>query len=273
MLLLTLACLLLDLKRLRFLCGVPAVLAVIAFAICLGMTSARTQDQMRVLYYRDAGSEGFVLMHEGEAILCDLSNGSFTRLRAQYELAREQGATQASALVLTHYHEKHAISLARFCESVMVRELIVPEPITREDEEICLAIRAIADRLDIPLTVYSHGNTVPLFDSGSLVVHEPLTAERSTHIALCFTVRYGTDAFCYHTAAFSEFARHSDEQHHCTAQRVIIGVHGPAVKEQITLSHLPEEVLVCDRTLLDSIEQHEGVRYFLCPRKYELVLE
>ena len=48
---------------------------------------------------------------DGELLIIDVSDGTYSSLYNAYEWAREQAFVEADTLVLTHYHPKHISSL------------------------------------------------------------------------------------------------------------------------------------------------------------------
>ena len=68
-----------------------------------------------------------------EAVICDLTDGSRTALNAALDEAGSLGATEVSALMLTHFHTRTAGALHRAFAAATVRALWLPRPTVPED--------------------------------------------------------------------------------------------------------------------------------------------
>ena len=272
---LTALLLLLDLRRFKAFVLSPALVAAAAFAICLAVCNAAGKESIDLCYRRAGQNEGIVLMQNGDAVLCDSSNGSLTQLRADWAIAREHGATEAQTLMLTHYHARMTAAVSRFSQSVIVRELWLPEPVTEADGEIFADLYAIAQKRGLAVRVYAYDTALSIFEDGEISVSYPLYEARSTQPAQAIGARFGDTAVCYHTAALSEFARHADVTHDCNADALILGAHGPVPHESVTLPDDARlsEVLVGSEQITRLLDMRAGLRYEFYAETYDFILK
>ena len=114
-----------------------------------------------------ASSEALVLARGQEAVICDLTDGSRTALNAALDEAGSLGATEVSALMLTHFHTRTAGALHRAFAAATVRALWLPRPTVPEDYYRMLSCLYEARRQGVPVYLYEPGDTLTAFDSGS----------------------------------------------------------------------------------------------------------
>ena len=209
-----------------------------------------------------------------EVLLCDHSGGTLTQLRNGWRLAQEEYyATELDVLMITHYHERYIASLARFCESVRVKSLLLPVPINEKEIEIYQSICAWAKTNAVDYRVYDYGVMISFGESTNLRVDTPLYEDRSVEPALSLSVYYGGRSWCYHSAALSEYERRADITHLCACECVMIGGHGPVPHESIEIRHLPSTVIVCDGDHEQLVEKVTGITYRYDVKFYSYLLE
>ncbi len=269
------ALLLSDLKKWKPLIAVPCFAAIVAFAICLAITRAAEAETLTV-YYRQAGeNEGLILLQNGTAVICDISNTSFSQLNADFETAKQHGATEVERLMLSHYHERAVNAIARFSDQVVVREIWAPMPATESDGDVLLSLYEMAKARDLALYVYQQEVPIEIFDGAQLCIGEPLYESRSVQAAQAISIRFGSEELCYHNAALSEYERHAALSHDCSASTLILGTHGPRPHERVELSESKalQTVLVGDEQILALLEMREGVFYHYFSEDLEFKLE
>lgn len=264
-----------DLKRLRFLCLAPAGVAALAFAAALVVT-AHTAKGVDVIYRTTGANDGVLLVQNGRAVICDVSNGSATQFYDGYKVLQEHCATEVEVLMLTHYHDRQPTALARFADFAVIRQLWLPTPQREADIEAFASILEIAADEGIDVTVYGYDTPLTVFGEGSVTVSSPLYASRSTEAALMLHVSYGQGGVTYQSAAYSEYARHlSENGEEITTDYLILGGHGPNPHESI-LPHLtrpPREVVLSDEDALLHLEPSLDCAYVLLPQKIIYRLE
>ena len=200
-----------------------------------------TQDHIAVTATVHGNSEVILVTENGKTLLCDISNGSYTAINGAYNQARKDGATELTALVLTHLHKRHIQSFDRISNTAYVRMLILPAAESAADEEIIHSLRQIAENKNIPVREYTRGDTGIIFEDTSLRIDTD-TVSRSTHpvIVLSLTA-YGHDTV-YIGASAADGMPIDDLGRFST---VIFGTHGPIYKTEYApkLSSSPARII------------------------------
>ena len=272
---LTVLLLIVDLKKLRFLTTVPAVLAVLAFAIALSVTNRNT-DSIDVIYRTTGTNDGILLVQNGVSVICDTSNGSSTQLGNDYRLLQKSCATEIEVLMLTHYHERQVTALSRFADHVMIRQIWLPTPQRDEDRAILADLLIVAASEGIDVTVYDYDVPLTVFGSGSVTVSTPLYEARSAEAAFELRVSYGETALTYQSAAYGEYARNADQQEREIAEDyLILGGHGPNPHGEIAWigTRTPREIVVSNERTLKHLAVTLDTVYVLFPEKVIYRLE
>ena len=196
-----------------------------------------------------ASSEALVLAHGQGAVICDLTDGSRTALNAALDEAESLGATEISALMLTHFHTRTAGALRRAFTAATVRALWLPRP-TEPDDYYRLSACLYEARLQgVPVYLYEPGESLTAFDSGgggiSLTLYTD-RLERSVQPVLLLHAEGQGSAltFCGGAVFESDLA---DLARRLTAESelVIYGAHGPAIRESFPCTPSGTTRLVC----------------------------
>lgn len=235
-LLLTLTVTVLALIRLRhrWLAMLPAPAAVAAFVIALTVFNTAHAGEVEVTYLRDKGNETLVAVSEGGAVIVDMSDGSYGSLYRGMRRAEKDCAVEVSALVLTHYHQRHISSVDRFCRTELVERIFLPFPLDDREYYIMWSIVYDAERNGCAVEVYRSGESVAPCAQLDMTVWRGYL-KRSTHPTTALRLRCGDEALTYvgtsvHEgetyAAVSEAVAGSTE--------VIFGAHGPVLKSRFS---------------------------------------
>ena len=256
-----------DLKRLDALVLSPTVLTIIAFAVCLSVSHHIGKEQLTLIYRNTGSNEGILLIQNDTAMICDISNGSYTQLYEDYRLLKKHCATEIEVLMLTHYHSRQITSISRFSDSIMLRSLWVPAPTTDEDKALLAELLSLADKKNISVTVYSHGTNLTVFEIGNITVSEPLFEKRSVEPAFALSLSFGERTLAYQSAALSEYERHRATESSIIGNYLILGSHGPVVHEEIepNLQNTPEEIVIGNENALLQYEVLHDSHYILYP--------
>ena len=268
--------LIVDLKRRKLWVLSPVVIATVLFGVCLGIWNRVMPEQIEAIYRNTGNNEGIVLVQSHQAVICDLSNGSYTQLRENYGQAERLGATEVEILMLTHYHERQIVAVDRFAEAVVLRGLWVPEPVNEKEKGILADLLATALRHRIAVTVYSRNAALTVFERGQIAVSTPLYEKRSAEPAYRLQISFGETSLCYESAAYSEYIRHAEyEPPLCDAKYLILGGHGPNPHEAVLPIAIgePGEIIFANQTVfLQYAGEHRGT-YVLLPEMRRFILK
>ena len=256
-LLMTAAILLLLIIRLpagrRALVLLPILLGWVMIGGVLTVNAALTRRDVKATFVQPSSrSDALVLVAGQRGMICDLSNGSLSSLRAAMIEAEEQGATELSVLMLTHYHSRTTGALSVFLQSETVRALWLPVPRDEEEYDLLMAYLEKASLADVPVCLYEPGEELAIFGEGSLRV---LTTEmtRSTHPVMLVSLdvsrgETGRDRLTYcGSAVFESDLAETAARWVKGADVVVLGNHGPLVKfpfgEEMDLSETETVIL------------------------------
>lgn len=274
---LTAVLLLVDLKKLlRPLVLAPAAVAIVAFVICLNISRHVGLKEMTMVYRNTGSSEGLVLIQNDKTVICDISNGSQTQLYEDFFCAKELGATEVDVLLLTHYHNRQTAALSRFCESVLVRSVWLPDTQTDADADVLASILSVMVRENIPVTIYQSNAPLTVFTTGSISLSDMLKEKRSTEPAFRMDIRFGQTALRYESGAYSEYARQqgvADEEKDFSY--LILGSHGPNPHKEIApLGILGlQEVWIANEAIAMQYEIDSRLRYVILPEERSLIFQ
>lgn len=267
--------LVIDLKKLDFLVLSPMLLTIAAFAVCLCVSHHISKNQLTFIYRNTGSSEGLLLIQNDTAMICDISNGSYTQLYADYRLLKQHCATEIEVLMLTHYHNKQIASISRLCDTTLLRSLWLPMPITDADKAILADLLTLAAEKGISVTVYSHDTPLTVFGMGNIILSEPLFEKRSVEPAFIFNLSFGEKTVVYQSASFSEYQRDKMIENTVTGDYLILGSHGPVPHEAIDpkLESTPLEIVIGNEKVLLRYEVTHDCRYIFYPEVKKYLLE
>ena len=151
-----------KLKR-QWIAILPVPLEVIAFVLCFSIYTDTHKNEVDITYLQRGKNEMIVLSNTNEAIICDLSDGSYANVKIALDALRDNYATEVSAFMLTHYHQRHISSVYRLLCSEKVSQLWLPYPMDEREYNIMWSIVYYADRCNCPVMVYKTGEYTQAF--------------------------------------------------------------------------------------------------------------
>ena len=184
-------------------------------------------DQVNIISTVKGTNEAILVMENGNTLLCDISNGSYSAINYAYSFAKKSGATELDALLLTHLHKRHVSAFERISGTAFVRMLILPAPETEAEENIALGLQEIAANKNIPVGTYTRGDTGILFFDTVLRIDTD-TLKRSTHPILAVHIT----AHGHEIAYISASAEEKMTPDTAPLDMVIFGAHGPIYKKE-----------------------------------------
>ncbi len=271
---LAIALLLIELKKYILVALLPIPLFLLTFMITLTVYNQSSQE-ITGLYCQEGRNEAIGFFADGNAMLCDLSSGSTSALLNGWHALKSEGATELDVLMLTHYHNAHKTSFSRFSKSETVRALWLPSPKTDKESEIFLALVEIAWSVDIPVTVYGYDEELVIFESGTVLISDPIFMKRSVEPAFSLTVNFGDSALYYESAALSEYRRAREVLVPTPrAELFILGAHGPLPHEAVIPCATPgSTVLIPNDEVLLCLEVRQDLYYVVEPLQYHFILQ
>ncbi len=224
------------------------VLSVAVFLLALRLPSSNT---VRTDFLRQDENELLIFSAAEESVICDSSSGSFSPLRAAYELLHKRHTTEISAYVLTHYHTRHISTLSRLFSSFTVRTLCLPVPQTEDESSVFASLLSLAKEYGVTTLIYDRGSPLS-FGPLSLTVSREVYLKRSTQPTFYITATAFDQTLLYIGESAHEDGTlyyelcQSTEQ----AEYVIFGWHGPTTKQDFSYPLGEGYVFLTDDSLL-----------------------
>lgn len=222
--------------------------------IALAELPARLEPQevMASYIHGTTSSEAILLVRGHSAVICDMGDGSRTSLNAAVTEAEELGATEISALMLTHYHTRTQGTLWRVLSAETVRELWLPRPTNADDYYRMLAYVHEAERQGVPVMLYEPGETLTAFDDGFRLTLYTDTLTRSTQPVLLLHIagRDGSALTFIGSSVYESGLAQTADELAAASQLVIYGAHGPLIKAAYAAvpSAVTEQLVFADLT-------------------------
>ena len=235
-------------KRRQWTVILPLLAGWIAMGGVLGIHALTTAGDMTVTFVQPSSQSDMLVLTEGHtAVICDLSNGSLTAVNGAVRAAEEEGATEISALMLTHYHSRTAGTLTAILSRETVRELWLPVPDTEEEYYLLLSYLEKAESTGVPVSLYSEGEALTLF-GGCKATLETDMIKRSVQPVLLLSLDGGEGSRAVYcgSAVFESGLADTARELIAQADTVIFGNHGPLVKAPFgdDLTFLPDATVI-----------------------------
>ena len=224
----TLAILLIIKLKRKLLIALSPIVATLAYAVCLSVTLYLGANESELVYLRAKENEALVITSNDYTVICDISSGNYKALSEAWRVAKSEGATELEALVLTHYHKAHRVSVNRLASNAIVRRIALPYPKTEEEYYVLADICRYAQKKDIKITLYEFGDELRLFGDGILTVNAPLYLDRSVQPTFTAEYSYGDESAIYISSSYGEA---DDSLAFDGMDYLIFGTHGPIPKQ------------------------------------------
>lgn len=225
----TLILLFIKLKR-KYLVLAPAAAMVIGFAVCLFAVNALNFGKTETAYVREMNGEEIIISQNGRTVICDVSDGYYSRLALGKALAEEMCATETEVLIFTHYHSRQAVAAEKFFNNCKTRALWIPEPESVEEYEILKDISEKAKLAGVPVSIYKRGSEMRL-GGATLTVLGYRKLDRSSELLVGVSVENGESRFTYLSSAYGEAEIPFEIRDIILdSEHIVFGAHGPKPK-------------------------------------------
>ena len=84
------------------------------------------QSGMSVIYYTEDENDAVILISDGEAILCDSSEGSYSFVKNAIEYVRDIAKTDITSYMITDYHYTHIGTVTKLVEYTNIKTFVLP---------------------------------------------------------------------------------------------------------------------------------------------------
>ncbi len=223
-------------KRIAFIA--PFLLCTVVFSACLQIYNVAVSDRAEAIYMTSKTSEGFLLASGSESMYIDLGIGGKALPCEGIELSEERYAeVSLDAFMLTHYHSGHISTIKNLLLWNRIDRFYLPEPENEKDSSVLENLKRVISETEI--VMYERGETVE-FGKIAVTPGEYSLLERSTHPVLMLEIDLGEKQILWLGSSVTESVVALDAESALTkSEAVILGKHGPTMKESIKFYSSP----------------------------------
>jgi hypothetical protein len=125
---------------------------------------------MSVIYYTEGENDAIILVNDGEAMLCDSSDGSYSFTKNAIDYAKEVGKVDISSYMVTDYHYNHIATITRLINYSDIRSFVLPVSLGR-DKNYHYAVTRYANLTGCNVHLYRAGENSLTFGDFLLNVY------------------------------------------------------------------------------------------------------
>lgn len=204
-------------------------------------------------YLPEKKNDGFVLKSEGKALLCEISDASFSYSYNLVNEVSELHCCEIETLLLTHYHSKHIQLLERLSQREILRNVVLPEPIDEREEEIYRSLLDTAELYNLPVTTVPNGGSYSFGDT-EITLFERVYLSRSTHPVIAVKIVIPDQTIVVASCSFNESVPEIAGALEM-ADFPILGHHSPVYKKAIDLSFSNSSTVVLSEQAYEWLDE------------------
>ena len=228
---------------------IPFVLSILVFICGMRYYNYSDKDNLSVRYYNASSkSDMIVLSNNGEAIICDIGNGSNSSYYSVMAAVRESRATEIRAVVLTRYYYAQSATLNNLFSNNSVRELWLSKPLTEDEYHKMVPLVALAEKHGVKAYVYGDGQELAAFESVRIKVHKHMIKRSQVPITV-INIKGEKESVLYCSSGIGEWEDPTIENYLAEAEYIIFGNVGPVIKAEYSLpdEHDADAVIFADK--------------------------
>ncbi len=208
----------------------PRVVALVISGSVFFVSSAiyEANDSERLFAYGDGRNDALAYVSSGECVLVDVTEGSPRLLRSFVRELHAERVCEVDTLVFTHLHRRHALTLRKLSEQMLVRRLVLPEAVDEYDRLVLADLEELASELGVEVVSYPRPEAVKLtLGSLSLTIGEETYISRSTHPLISLVFEVAGERAAYLGSAVCEYLPLPE------CDTALVGSHGPLPKAEL----------------------------------------
>lgn len=261
-----------------FISLIPYAIVIILFVGAIVTYNAMESDRIRVEYVNSSSqTDMLVISKGGEAVICDVGNGSKASYNEAIGYASLSRVTEIRAVVLTKYSRAHSAALFETFTTEKVRELWLPYPENEKEYYLMTPLISLAKEYGVDTYVYNHGDDLKAFDF-ALIRADACYIERSAVPSVVINLKTRNGSLTYCGSAFNECENiETTNKYLKSSDYVIFGTVGPKTKSRFAL---PEDcrahtVVLSNEALAAyfSDDKNKGFSTFLVEESCKLYLK
>ncbi len=230
---------LLFIKRRLLLTSSISVAALTALIVCITVNGNADSKFSRAVYTYEGKNETLSVISEGKTAVIDMSSGGYGIIRKTVHTLESEYSTEIERYVITHYHSRHISSFDKLSDNEIVRSLWLPEVKNGEEEKIFSELMAIAEEKGCEVHLYSTVTDTPTAFGETEINVRRGDLSRSTHPTFAVTVECGEgEGLAYLSSSFWESNPSYTGDIKTGDYQVILGHHGPVVKESVKIDFI-----------------------------------
>jgi len=214
-----------------------ALIAVLFFSV-VGIIGLCERNVIRFSYLPEKKNDGFVLKSDSKALVCEMSDGSFGYTYTLTDELAELHVCEIDTLLLTHYHNKHILTVNRLSQREILRNLVLPEPVDERERGIYETIAENAAMRNIQVKTVPAGESFE-FNGTTITLFERTYLSRSTHPITAVGIDLGEEEIILLSGSFNQSVPEITMAAEA-AEYVIFGNHSPVYKKTFGLSFASE---------------------------------
>ncbi len=224
------------------------ILGIVTLATALSISAYTDRNDLDVTYLTPSTqSEFIILQNKKDAVICDISNGGNSSLSRALRVAKENGAVDIAAIMLTDYHSATPGSLYKAFSENTVKRLWLPEPQNEDDYFTMLSCieKAELSKPPVEVSIYKHGDSVLAFGEVELSLHRA-HIERSVRPILLLAAETPSFKLAYVSPTYVECEDEFEQivsNELSDTDALIFGRNGPVIKQTFTLPIQAEEII------------------------------
>lgn len=150
---------------------IPFAAAIVIFISAIFIYNAADSKNINVSYINTSSNSDMIVMSKGgEAIICDIGNGSGDSYYQAVPYVYDGRATEIKAIILTRYTRAHSGTLYDVFSNEKVRELWIPEPKNQDDYHKMVPIVSLAESFGVDVYMYEDGEGLYVFNYTNIKV-------------------------------------------------------------------------------------------------------
>ena len=176
-------------------------------------------------------SECIVVRNDTNGLICDLSDGTRAISEEALEILFDEFyCVDIDGYMLTHYHVRHISTIGRILRNHYLRTIILPEPVTTDEQGIARAITQLADMYGGTVKYYTIGEEFEIY--GTQITSLKADHATSSHPTIAVRFNCQGSSIAYIGSGYTSSVSAADILSLAIdADTVILGAHGPSQQE------------------------------------------
>ncbi len=226
------AVLIVALRKRRIAVKLAAGAVCIAVCVAYVLVSKAISFGNNEIYAATASkNDAVIVSSENRVMIIDISDGSYGIAGEATDTLQKETHCEIDTYLLTHYHVRHAATLEKLSDRILIRGIILPLPISESDFEAFDKICSVAEDRGISIAAFDRSAEYSQDFYGTEITLAPyIKLTRSTHPVIVFSIEADGERITYLGSAHNDDDCADTVIPHLDSDAVILGIHGPVNK-------------------------------------------